>query len=216
MPNKPEQSIIQQMAVAFRELGFRPSYEVEVNPEFPPSGKWGVPEIRVGGDSAETLVIKVTPNTAETWVGFFACESRGLLVGLYACPNPDQLLVVAGTDAHLVRVNQPHDQQELPIHPLASADRPAGTDLVVVGSFTDLAAIDAAGLLWVTGRLFIDDLELTSGLPGKVYVQGSLHSIPSDPQVLTIDPLTGKVIGGHWDPSLTSGERDSRWHREGL
>jgi hypothetical protein len=87
---------------------------------------------------------------------------------------------------------------------------------VVVGSFTDLAAIDAAGLLWVTGRLFIDDLELTSGLPGKVYVQGSLHSIPSDPQVLTIDPLTGNVIGGHWDPSLTSGERDSRWHREGL
>jgi hypothetical protein len=204
------------MARPFRELGFRPSYEVEVDPEFPPSGNWGVTEIRVGGDSAETLVIKVTPTAAEPWVGFFACESRELLVGLYACPNPDQLLVVAGTQANLIRVNQPHDRQELPIHPINSADRPTGTDLVVVGSFTDLAAIDAAGLLWVTGRLFIDDLELISGLPGRVHVQGSFRSIPSDPHVLAIDPLTGKVIGGHWDPAPTRGERDSRWHREGL
>ena len=204
------------MGVAFRNPGFRPSYAIEVDPEFPPSGGWGVTEIRVGGDSADTLVIKVKPSAAEPWVGFFSCESRGLLVGLYACPNPEHLLVVTGIEAFLVPVNQPHDQQALPIRAFTSADRPNGTDLLVVGSFTHLAAIDVVGLLWLTDRLFTDELKLTAGPPGSVYVQGWCHSIPSDLEVLTIDPLTGRVIAGNWDPSLTTNERDRRWHREGL
>jgi hypothetical protein len=204
------------MAIALRELGFGPSYSVEVNPDFPPSGNWGLTEIRVGGNSAETLVIKVKPSAAEPWVGFFACESRGLLVGLYACPNPEHLLVMAGTEAFLVPVNQPHDQQALPIGAFTSADRPDGTALLVVGSFTHLAAIDAVGLLWVTDRLFTDELKLMVGPPGKVYVQGWCHSIPSDLEVLTIDPATGRVIAGNWDPSLTANERNRRWHRRGL
>jgi len=61
------------MAAELRELGFPPSYDVEVNPEFPPSGNWGVTEIRVGGDSPEPLVIKVSPNAGDAWVAFFAC-----------------------------------------------------------------------------------------------------------------------------------------------
>jgi hypothetical protein len=201
------------MAVDLRELGFHPSYEVVVNPEFPPSGNWGVPEIRVGSDSAETLVIKVMPFAAEPWVGFFACESRGLLVGLYGCPNPENLLVVTGIEAYLLRVNQPHDMQELPIHPITAADRPSGTDLVVVGSFTELAALDALGLLWVTERLFNDDLKLTTGPPGKVYVQGSIADPSIDPEVLTIDSATGKVIAGE-RYSSRSPDRPG-WHRDG-
>jgi hypothetical protein len=205
--------IIHQMALDLRELGFRPSYVVVVNPEFPPSGNWGVPEIRVGGDSAETVVIKVIPPTAEPWVGFFACESRGLLVGVYDCPNPEHLLVVTGIDAYLVRVNQPHDMQELPVHPVTAVDRPSGTDLVVVGSFTELAAIDSLGLRWVTERLFKDDLKLATGPPGKVYVQGSLADPSIDPEVLTIDSATGKVIAGE-RYSSRSPDRP-RWHRDG-
>jgi hypothetical protein len=204
------------VTVAFSKLGFGPSYEVEVDPEFPPSGNWGVSVIRFGSGSAETLVIRVKPTVAEPWVGLFSIESRGLLVGLYACPNPAQLLVVTGMEAFLVLVNQPQDQKPLPIHALASADRPNGTDLIVVGSFTHLAAIDAIGLLWVTDRLFTDELKVTVGPPGKVYVQGWCHSILSDLEVLTIDPVTGRVIAGKWDPSLTTNEPKKRWHRDGL
>jgi|SRR5437762_3337121 len=206
-------SIIRQMEVELRELGFHPAYDVVVNPEFPPSGNWGVAEIRVGSDSAETLVIKVLPNAAEPWVGFFACESRGLLVGLYACPNPEHLLVVTGIEAYLLRVNQPQDKRRLAVHPITAANRPSGTDLVVVGSFTELAAIDAFGLLWITDRLFNDDLELTAGPPGKVYVQGSRADPSIDPEVLTIDPATGKVIAGEPYSSRALGR--PRWHRDG-
>jgi hypothetical protein len=184
------------VTVDFRELGFHPSYEVVINPEFPPSGNWGVAKIRVGGDSAETVVIKVIPNTAEPWVGFFACESRGLLVGLCGCPNPEHLLVVTGIDAYLLGVNQPHDMQQLPIHPITATDRPSGTDLVVVGSFTELAAVDSLGLRWVTEKLFDDDLKLATGPRGKVYVQGWLADRSINSEVLTIDSATGNVIGG--------------------
>jgi len=180
----------------FHELGFHPAYQVEIDPAFPPSGDWGMTEIRVGGSSSDTMTFKVSPTEGEAWVGFFGCDRRGLLVGLYACPNPEDLLVVTGLEAYLVRGSRPHELTELPVHPVTTVGRPEGTDLLVVGSFTDLAAIDAVGLLWVTEGLFLDDLELAKGPPGKVYVQGSLHSIPSDPHLLTIDPATGNVIAG--------------------
>jgi hypothetical protein len=201
------------MAVDLRELGFHPSYEVVVNPEFPPAGHWDVPEIRACGASAETLVIKVIPHAAEPWVGFFALESRGLLVGLYGCPNPEHLLVVTGIDAYLPRVSQPHDIQELPIHPITAVERPSGTDLVVVGSFTQLAAVDSLGLRWVTEKLFDDDLKLANGPPGKVYVQDWLADRSINSEVLTIDSATGNVIGGERYSSRSSDR--PRWHRDG-
>jgi hypothetical protein len=203
------------MAVQHHRLGFTSSYEVEVDPEFPASGGWGLTEIRVGGSSPETIAIKVSPNKGEPWIRFFACDERGLPVGVYACPHPEHLLVVTGLDAYLVSVSQPHDFVELPIHPITATARPDGTDLIVVGSFTELAAIDKVGLLWVTDRLFHDDLELVTGPPGKVYVQGSVGFLPSDPELLTIDPATGKVVAGNWDPALVVGERDRGWLREG-
>jgi hypothetical protein len=184
------------VAAEFHELGFPSAYQVEVDPAFPPSGDWGVAEIRVGANSSDTLTFKVSPAQGKAWVGFFGCDRRGLLVGLFACPNPEDLLVVTGPEAYLVRASRPHELHELPVHPITTAGRPEGTDLLVVGSFTDLAAIDAVGLLWVTEGLFLDDLELATGPPGKVYAQGSLHSIPSAPQVVTIDAANGNVIAG--------------------
>ena len=35
-------------------------------------------------------------------------------------------------------------------------------------------------------------------------------------EVLTIDPVTGRVIAGNRDLSLTTNERKGRWHHDGL
>jgi hypothetical protein len=183
------------VAIEFHELGFASAYQVEVNPTFPATGEWGLTEVRVGAGSPDTLAIKVSPREGDPWLGFFASDPRGLLVGRYACPNPEDLVVVTGLEAYLVRVSRPHELNELPIHPITAAGRPEGTGVLVVGSFTELAAIDAVGLLWVTEGLFMDDLELAAGPPGFVYVRGSLSSIPSDPELLTIDPATGELLG---------------------
>ena len=67
-------------------------------------------------------------------------------------------------------------------------------DMLLIGSFTNLAAVDEAGLRWVTGRLFLDDLALAEGPGARIYVRGSVD--PSGPVSLTIDPLRGDVIEG--------------------
>jgi hypothetical protein len=65
----------------------------------------------------------------------------------------------------------------------------------------------------VTERLFNDDLKLATGTPGKVYVQGSLADPSIDPEVLTIDSATGKVIAGERYSSMSADR--PRWHRDG-
>jgi len=148
----------------FADLGFVISYEIEVNPEFPAGGDWGAPEFRFGRHLSNTLTMRIRPRVAKEWVASFATQASGVLItGLFACPNPEQLLVVTGDDAYLVRVLEPGKVEDLPIGPVVAVQKPPGTDLVVIGSFTHLAAIDEVGLRWVSDRLFLDDLEFTKG-----------------------------------------------------
>jgi len=112
------------------------------------------------------------------WVASFAVLGNGHYVrGLFACPNPDHLLVAAGTNAYLIQVSRSGLADDLPISPVVDLQRPTGTDLLVVASFTILAAIDDSGLRWVTGQLFIDDLELVDDRPGRSTCKAP--SIPS-------------------------------------
>jgi hypothetical protein len=201
----------------FQDLGFAASYEVEVDPEFPPSGDWGAPEFRFGHRSGKTLAIRIHPLHAAPWVASFALETRGRLInGLYGCPNPEQLLVVTGTDSYLIQVTEPGSVDDVPVWPVLVVRRLPATDLVVIGSFTNLAAIDEFGLRWVTDRLFLDDLELVNGPPGKIHVKGSVSSIPSDPELLVIDADRGTVIDGPWDPSIAGPYGRPGWRRKGI
>jgi hypothetical protein len=136
--------------------------------------------------------------------------------GLFACPNPRHLLVAAGTAAYLIDVTQPGTGDDLRIRPVIHVQRPSGMDLLLIGSFTNLAAVDEAGLRWVTGRLFLDDLELVDGQPGNIYVQGAVHSIPSDPVLLTIDPSRGGVIDGARYTDFAHPDGDPSWRRHGI
>ena len=179
------------------DLGFTHSYEVEINPEFPPAGDWGCPTFAFGTRGEDSLTIKVRPRQGGQWVASFALETGGVLNGVYACPNPGQLVVFAGWTALLMQAADPANAHELPMQPVRSAVRPPGTDLLVVGSFIDAAALDSNGLRWVTGRLFLDDLQFVAGLPGTVTVQGRRGYESNDLMVLTLDPVSGRVIGGN-------------------
>jgi hypothetical protein len=151
------------------------------------------------------------------WVASFAVGGNGhYLNGLFACPNPEQLLVAAGIDAYLIQVRRPGDADDLPISPVLHVHRPSGTDLLVVGSFTNLAAVDEIGLRWVTGQLFIDDLELIEGPPGKIYVRGAVNSIPSPPELLIIDPSRGELIEGPQYTDFANPHGQPAWRRAGI
>jgi hypothetical protein len=205
------------VATQFQDLGFAPSYEVEVDPEFPPSGDWGAPEFRFGHRSGETLAIRIRPLHAVPWIASFAIETRGRLInGLYGCPNPEHLLVVTGTDAYLIHVTEPGVVDDLPISPVLVVRRLPAADLVLIGSFTNLAAIDEFGPRWVTDRLFLDDLELVDGPPGKIYVKGLVSLIATGPDLLVIDADRGTVIEGDWDPSVAGPYGRPGWRRKGI
>jgi hypothetical protein len=205
------------VAVEFDHLGFAPAYDVEIDPEFPPSGEWGIPEFRFGRKSADTLTIRVTPHSRSAWVASFSLEVRGqLLNGLYACPNPEHLLVAAGDEAYLTDVSNPADATEVPPRPVRVIRRVPGTDLVIIGSFTRLAAVDSSGLRCVSDRLFLDDLDLVDGPPGNIYVRGSVQVIRSEPVVLSIDPTDGTGSAEQWDRSFLGPFDKSGWRRDGV
>jgi hypothetical protein len=204
------------MTIQFTDFGFVASYKVDINPEFPTAGEWGAPNFLFGGKSKDTLTVRITPHLTESWVASFAVGGNGhYLNGLFACPNPEQLLVAAGTDAYLIQVARPGKADDLPISPVLHVQRPTGMDLLVVGSFTNLAAVDDNGLRWVTGRLFIDDLELLEGPPGKISVRGSVNSVPSAPEVLIIDPSRGELIEGPRYSDFAHPHGEPGWRRAG-
>jgi hypothetical protein len=205
------------VTIHLTEFGFAASYEVDINPEHPAAGDWGVPNFLFGGRSQETLTIRIVPHLTKPWVASFAVGGNGHYVnGLFACPNPEQLLVAAGTDAYLIQVTRPGQADDLPISPVLHVRRPSGTDLLVLGSFTNLAAVDDSGLRWVTGRLFIDDLELVEGLPGKIYARGAVTSVPSAPELLIIDPSRGELIEGPQYNDFAHPHGEPGWRRAGI
>lgn len=212
------------MTIKITDHGFRPSYKVEINPEYPATGDWGIPQFRFGSRpgtgtfrAGDTLTLRIRPVGVSPWVGLFTVLAPGHYVhGLFACPNPGHLLVAAGTDAYLIDVTQAGAADHLPISPVIQVQRPSGMDLLLIGSFTNLAAVDEVGLRWVTGQLFHDDLELVEGPPGKIYVRGPVHTIPSDPELLRIDPSRGDLIEGPRYTDFAHPDGDPTWRRPGI
>lgn len=200
-----------------QDLGFTTGYEIDVDPEFPADGQWDIPEFRIGHRSSATSTIRIRPAAATPWVVSFALESRGRLVdGLYACPSPGQLLVATGGSAYLIRVAEPGSVEELPIPPVLAVRRPAGTDLLLIGSFTRVAAIDDVGLRWVTGPLFTDDLEFVDGPPGQICVKGRNYWAANDQPRLVLEPDRGEVVEGSWNPAAVGPHDKPGWRRPGV
>ena len=200
-----------------QNLGFTTTYEVDIDPEFPADGHWGVPVFRFGYRSSTMSTIRIRPKVATPWVASFTLESRGRLInGLYACPFPGHLFVATGTSAYLIRVAEPGSVEELPIEPVIAVRRPAGTDLLVIGSFTGLAAIDHIGLRWMTGQLFTDYLEFVNGPPGQICVKGRNYWAPNDEPLLVIGPDRGEVVQGSWNPAVGGTQGKVGWLRGGV
>ena len=185
------------MGPVLKDLGFERRYEVEINPEYPRDGNWRVPHVHFGDKGRDALTLRLRPERGQEWVATFALEDRGLLTGVYACPNPEQVMVATGRAAFLLDSAETSAADELPVHPIKVVARPRGTDLLAIGSFTDLVVVDGSGVRWARSGLFLDELDLVDGPPDVVRAVGRTAYAQTERTVVDLDITTGRSLSSH-------------------
>jgi len=204
--------------VDLQTLGFATDYSCEIAPEFPGSGDWGCPVYRFAErpESVEKLahvgepfVIRIRRVDGSEWVGFLAGGISGL-TGVYACPNPDQVCAVVAGSGYLVDTRAPSNYQVLPMHPVLVLQRANGTGSVLCSGFIDLLLIDEHGLLWVSDRLCLDDLQVRNIDRSTISCTG--RQIQADETWFSVSLDTGQLVSGQ-PFQVGKGDRRRYWHR---
>ena len=188
--------------VDLQTLGFASNYSCEIAPEFPGSGDWGCPVYRFVerpelverfAQLGEPFVIRIRHDDGSEWVGLLARGFYGLR-GVYSCPNPDQICVVIDGSGYLIDTRSPSDYRSLPMHPILSLERVHDTGTVLCGGFIDLLLIDGDGLLWVSGRLCLDDLHVRNIDRSTINCTG--RQIREDETWFSVSLKTGQLVSG--------------------
>ena len=187
------------MSITHDDLGFDRSYEVEIDPDFPPSGGWEIPAFTLG----HGLVIKITPRTGDRWIASFGLDPRMGLIGTYSCPERDQMLVLTGLKGYLIRTIEPGSIEQLPIVPTRATIRPDGANLVAVGSFSDVIGIDETGVSWKADAVVSDDLEFVRATAETIVIRGRVQG-RDEPDLVVLETRSGKVVDPRGFEPLTS------------
>lgn len=190
----------------FDPLGFDPAFTCEINPEFPGAGVWHCPEFTYWSSPNEhasdevfhskwgtPLVVRVALDSGEEWVGFFESGGLGRSAGVFGVASPRHLLAVNGGDGYWVDVESPQHYALIPMSPIVEVRRAPGTGIVLLVSYSELAAIDRDGLVWTSERLCLDDLRILEVDTTTVRLGGSFMEGEGE---FTVDVRTGEPLGG--------------------
>jgi hypothetical protein len=180
---------------------FDAEYEVEPLEELPPAtalARFYFPNASASG-GRDGVLVKVVPRAREAspWIGVFAfgvLSPRGL-TGLFTCPNPKQLLVVARGAGYLVAVDDPVVHQIVKAAPVLGVYPVSARQLLVLSDYLHLVAYSSHGVAWETERLSWDGLEVEEVTEEQIRGQG--WSSPDDRHVaFTVDLRDGLHQGG--------------------
>jgi len=179
----------------FERFDFRPAYEIEVNPEFPPDGDWRAPafffdrESTVSQSPADSrwgapLVIRATVDQ-ERWVGTFTAGIDGVQ-GVFATPNPRRVCCVVAGLAYVVDVKDPGAGAELAHWQTVSVTPVTGGNTLLLAGFVDMMALGQSGIAWRSERLVLDDLRILQVSADEIVCSGTIpgHDAPR----ITVDP----------------------------
>lgn len=139
--------------ITLESLGFAHSYEA-VSVERPPSDvHW------VTGQHTAAIFVRISTRT-NSWT--VACANRlNYPSRLLACPNGDQLCIIAGGEGYILDVGSMAVVHSLEPVPLLEAVGDTTQGLLILGTFNDLFAYDsAAHMVWRTTDLAQDGLRL--------------------------------------------------------
>jgi hypothetical protein len=202
-------------ASGFDPAGFAPSYEVDLDPEFPADGRWPSPVYafdREGRVQSEVVsrwgaprIVRVRPASSPEWVGMFPAGGLGGVSGVFATPSPRRLCVVVDGEAYVVRVDAPADGAVVAHDTVEQVVPVAAPPLLLLVRGIDMVALGSDGVAWRSPRLAVDDLRVVSADEVGIRCVGEL--LAGGPSSLVVDPRTGQVRSGPrlegppWNPA---------------
>jgi len=147
----------------------------------------------------EGPVFEVVPhrNGHEMWVGSFAWGnlSPNAASGVFSCPSPSELLVVARGEAYIVNVDDPSEHWHLKLIPVMGVVAVPEVSMIVLFDFTKLEGYGTSGRCWQTPSLSWDGLRNVKR-DGQ-YVIGEGWDSPNDKWVpFRVNAVDGSFTGG--------------------
>jgi hypothetical protein len=192
------------MDCPFETFGFATAYDLGALPDWSGSGVhqfqrqqqlpatgalvWNPPS------KHRDVLIEVTPDVGDSWVGCFHAGLEGV-TGIFATPSPQKSCVVVAGEGYWVTARSPSDYEIVRCVPIKIVRAVPEKGVIVFGSFTDLAAYGAMGLLWETPQLSWDGLKITEVTEKQI--RGLAWDSPANREVpFVVDVETGRHQGG--------------------
>jgi len=113
------------------------------------------------------VLLRIIPVTGTSWVGTFGFGSEipKAITGVYSCPDPESLCVIAKGEGYLVNVTEPTVWQEIDVYPILDIRVIGELELLVFADFTGIAAYGRNGHRWTTKNLSIRLWRRTGSIP---------------------------------------------------
>jgi hypothetical protein len=192
----------------FRHLGFAPTYEVEVDPEFPGDGDWRCPVYGFDRDGrlvdpftsrwGSPAVVRVMPDGVGPWVGMFPAGGLGCESAAFACPAPRHLGVMAEGQVYVIDVTDPaRDSAVMPVTDVHQVEAIAEVDVLVLVRSLDIVAFGTDGPRWRTPRLGLDSLRVVEATANEIVCTVDNRALGgSEVEQITLEPTTGEQRTG--------------------
>ena len=115
--------------------------------------------------------------------------------GTWSCPNPDDLLAIAGGYGYLVRTSAPEAALHLPLRPITAVLSVPDAQLLLLSGFHQVIAVGPEGVLWESARLSWEGVTLQNVRGGTLH--GTGWNMQTDREVpFALDLQTGRHSGG--------------------
>lgn len=143
-------------------LEFKHNYDLDLDFELSGREKEKIfyfPGAKEGGRGG--LQVKIKPHKANAWIGIFSSTfGHGSAMGVYSCPDENQLCVVYFGTAYIGNVNDPKSWREISVWPVKQVILNVANNLLLFVDDTEITAFGEKGEVWRT-RVGWDDAKVT-------------------------------------------------------
>lgn len=143
------------------------------------------------------IYLRVIPEGSEPWIGFFVqgFDSHEVARGVFSCPDPNWICVVASGYAYLADAANPERWLQIEQRPVVEVRAVPELKLLLFKGFTSITALGESQRLWTTEKLSWEGISI-SDIQGSC-LRGMGWDAISDQEVsFEVDLLTGKSTGG--------------------